>query len=125
MAKYQIPEKRPFTEIIGRRKEFYQSQMNKVLEAVYQESFKTIEEFEQFILKLSTATKEGTLELLLSKLTNKKNIRRTIRLKLTFGLYVEAKENGLTNEEIKEKYRVSHQQQLGGFAIRYNHLKKE
>jgi polyribonucleotide nucleotidyltransferase len=123
-------EERPLSELVESRKNFYQSKMEKAFEMVYKsENFDYIEQFEQYITEISDQAIAGKLEGLLDKTTEaqKKTIRSRIvdnRPRLNLYQYSKARDEGMTNEEIKKKFRMDSPYSIGGFSKHYQANKR-
>lgn len=126
----QIQEEKPLTEVIKEvmrnRRDHYLTKIEETFRAIYRSGDCVyIERFEKLVSELSKLAKDGNLEGVVlksieesKKEEGKKFTKGKIKRKpkLTQYQYARAKEKGMTNEEIKEKYRLDHPRQLSGFA---------
>ncbi|MAG45596.1 MAG: hypothetical protein CMH63_02370 [Nanoarchaeota archaeon] len=124
MAKRKRTEEKPLSEIIEGRRNYYKAQMTKAFEAVYASGdFGHIERFEQVVLRISEGAVSGKLEGLVSQ--QKRKPKGDRRPRLTAHQYNKSRDEGMSNEEIKAKFRIDPSYQLGGFARQYNRRQAE
>ena len=129
---YTRIEEKSLSELIKSRKNFYQTKIAKTFDLVYNSGeFEHIEQFEHVISLLSTYTKQGNLERILTQIPVGKKAKTEDTLKvdkrprLTSYQYSKARDDGMTHEQIKEKFRMKTPHQIGGFAKQYERRKKE
>lgn len=130
MNKYIRTEEKPLSELIGSRKAHYLKKVEKAFDAVYNSArFGYIEQFEKIVSELSEKAVQGRLEGIVVE-QEEKSIERKLkekpirkvdkRQRLTSYQYAKSRDAGLTNEQIKEKFRIDSYRQLGGFVRQYN-----
>jgi|TARA_B100001971_G_scaffold144685_1_gene133847 uncharacterized protein YnzC (UPF0291/DUF896 family) len=129
IKKYTKTEEKPLSEIIRNRKNYYQTKISEAFNIVYESrDFKYIGQFEKIVSTLNKRVIKGNLEGLIkeSKRGRPRKIKEVDkRPRLTSYQFAKAKAEGMTNEEIKKKFRMNSAYQLSGFSRQYNkNLKK-
>ena len=130
MTTYAKTEERPLSVVIGDRKGFYQAKIAAAFDKVYSSgNFRYIEQFEKAVLSLSAGIMQGNLEgrVLMQEPDAMPRIRKRSkaisdvdrRPRLTSHQYAKARDEGLTNELIRERFRMSSPYQICGFAKAY------
>ena len=123
IKKYTKTEEKPLSEIIRNRKNYYQTKISEAFNIVYESrDFKYIGQFEKIVSTLNKRVIKGNLEGLIkeSKRGRPRKIKEVDkRPRLTSYQFAKAKAEGMTNEEIKKKFKMESARQLGGFAYQY------
>lgn len=123
-----MAEQKSLKEIIQERKKQYQESIQKTLDEVYQSgNVATIERFENAVLylgRLAEGNLEGRIEdVQAAQRAVRPEAQRTTgqdrRPRLTFYQYAKAKNEGMTTEEIKNKFRYDSGKQIGAYAANY------
>lgn len=126
MAKQHIRmEEKPLSEVIGKRRKHYQTKVEKAFDSVYNSGdFEYIGRFEGLVTKLSDVViKRGNLDGLVQS-TGKALPTGDRRPRLTSYQYAKARDAGMTNEDIKKKFRMDSPHQISGFGRQYATRKK-
>ncbi|MAH03784.1 hypothetical protein CMI39_03295 [Candidatus Pacearchaeota archaeon] len=127
--KYTKTEEKPLSEVIGNRKNYYQTKIAEAFETVYKsKDFEYIGQFEKIVSKLTARALKGNLEGIIKE--SKRGRPRKIkeidkRPRLTSYQYAKSRDEGMTNEEIKNKFRMDSPYHLSGFSRKYNKNLKE
>jgi hypothetical protein len=118
-------------EIISKRKSKYSSMILDTAERIYSTgNIGYIESFENLVNMLHVAQETGKLETLLFstlfELTTKPQEPKTAKKKrLTLYQYCKSRDGGMSNEEIKAKFRMDTPYSICGFARQYSRQKKK
>lgn len=138
IVNFKKPEEKPLSEILNERKEYYTGKVAQALMTytekiaqIFDKVYKSrnldyINKFEQAILTLTKKVINSGLESIVTE-TEKKPVKKEIiprektdkRPRLTLYQYTKAREEGMTNEQIKEKFRMDSNYQIGGYARQY------
>src|SRR3989344_4191108 len=95
--KYYRSEERPISEVLERRKEHYIAQVKRALNVIYERmDAQQIENYERSLSDLNSSVIQRGLEGKISKAT-----RKGPRPKLFYEAYIESRDTGMTDEEIK------------------------
>ncbi len=126
MRSYKRPQEKPLSEIIEERKNYYMNKLKASLDMVYKSGdLDYIGKFEQALLRLADT---GKLEKILKEDTNKDVEEPIKRIKrkpiLTIYQYSKSRDEGMTNQQIKEKFSMKSPYVIGGFARQYLARKK-
>ncbi len=129
MTKYKKLEEKSLSEIVGERKSYYLGKIENAFDRVYRsKDFAYIERFEQAVLLLNDKFTKGRLEEKLLGQDKKPLKRKTPKVDtrplLTMYRYAKARDKGMENEQIKEKFRLNSSYQLCGFSRWYSARKK-
>ena len=137
MTKYTRMEERPLSDIIEHRKNHYIEKVKKAFDTVYKSgNFAYISQFEDMFSKLSEEAIQGNLEKILiapynplmgisieTKVPKRRTRKIDIKPRLTSYQYGKARDKGMTNEKIREKFRMNSPHQICGFARQYTRRK--
>lgn len=126
MDKYKGNEERPLSELIENRKKYHITKLERALDAAYKNrDIEYIEQIERIVSLLSDG-KIGDLERILSKQTSKQSPQKTPdkRPRLTRYQYRTCRNEGMSNEDIKKKFRTDNPYQINGFALQYAQAQK-
>ncbi|MEK6842824.1 MAG: hypothetical protein AABX84_03325 [Nanoarchaeota archaeon] len=126
MRKRRKQTEQPLSEIIAKRRDYYAELINESLQIVYDSgNFDYIEKIEKVIQELNDGVKKGSLENLAWKLRTVVNgTKKDKRPILIYERYVSARDSGMSNEQIKEKYRLESHRQMSAFGSHYARSKK-
>ncbi len=117
MKVYRKIVERPLCELVDDRKMYYQSKIAKAFDIVYKsKNLDYIEQFEQDISMLTTKSLKEDLEGVLLESRKGKIDRRPL---LTLYQYTKCRNEGMNNQKIKKKFRMSSPRQIGGFGRWY------
>ena len=109
------------SEILGERKKFYQTEVGKAFDTVYKhQDLAYVEKFERAVATLCQNVKEKGLEgITQNSAATETPKKKGKKQELTMELYTQAKDQGLTNEQIREAYTLTKKYQLNGCASIY------
>ena len=118
----------PLSEVVERRKEYYLGQVEKALDALYKKAdASTIERYERTLHDLSLEIAGGKLERKVSRVGSKPKrvLREDPRPELNYKTYVQARNHGLTNDDIKAWFQTDSRRQVAGFTGAYSRYKSK
>ena len=122
MAKYQ--EQKPISEVLQERRASYEGRVHQAFDAVYQSvDLRRLEEFETAITTLCSSTQAGLESRVAQEQPEPQRVDR--RPKLNSDRYKAARDAGMTNEQIKAKFRTDSPYSMGGFGRAYAVEKKQ
>lgn len=131
-------QEKPLLEVLGERKSYYKQRISEAfsgLQIAIDNAYKKgsigyIEKFERALLKLSEAINisftpyEKGLEKVVVGIPEKiEEVDK--RPRLTRYQYYKSRDAGMTNEEIKKKFRIDNPYTLSGYGRWYKHYKKQ
>lgn len=116
----EIPQEKPLDELVEDRKKYYQSIITKKFDEIYATGdIRQIGEFEKVVSGLCSIIYEPDVKPASREAQREEQEKPDKRPRLTAYKYYQARDQGLTNKQIKEKFRIVNPYQLGGFGRQY------
>jgi len=131
--KYARNVEKPLSQIMSERRDYYLGIITEAVDAVYNNgNFERIEKFEKSISILFARSTRGKVNLeeivkeeTLIKIPVGSKTRVAKGTRLTYYQFAKARDEGMTNAEIKETFRLDTPYQLIGLGMRYSRENKE
>jgi hypothetical protein len=120
-----MAEQKSLTQVIQERKQQYQQSVQQTIEKVYDSgNLQRIEKFERAVEYLGRIA-AGSLEKIASESAEVEKPAAGKKQRLTYYQYVKARNEGMTNAQIKKRFATDSHYQLGAYASSYSRNAKK